>query len=99
MTKKHSPEAESTDDSLDQVIFPLDEEQTHEFLEVMHNPPPATDTQKAPMKRTPPWGERTQIENVFGQLEREGQRTVSIKEMDEAVAEQAAEDDERIKKG
>lgn len=42
------------------------------------------------MKRTPPWGERTQIEDVFGLLEREGQRTVSIEEMNEAMAERAA---------
>lgn len=87
------------DDPLDQVIFPLDEEQTRKFLEIMDNPPPANDALKALMKRTPPWGDRTQIEDVFGLLEREGQRTVPIEEMNEAIAEQAAEDDERIKKG
>ena len=65
----------------------------------MDNPPPANDALKALMKRTPTWGDRTQIEDVFGLLEREGQRTVSIEEMNEAIAEQAAEDDERIKKG
>ena len=99
MTKKRSPEAEPADDPLDQVIFPLDDEQTREFLEIMQGPPPATDTMKALMKGTPPRGERTQIENVFGLLEREGQRTVSIEKMNEAMAERAAEDDERIKKG
>ena len=50
------------------------------------------------MKRAPAWGECTQIDAVFGLLEREGQRTISIEEMNEAVAERAAEDDERSKK-
>jgi hypothetical protein len=99
MTKKPSREAETTDDPFDQVIFPRDDEQTREFLEVMHNPPPPNDALKALMRRTPPSSERTQIEDVFGLLEREGQRTLSIEEMNDAVAEQAAEDDERIKKG
>ena len=40
----------------------------------------------------PAWGERTQIEDVAGLLEREGQGTASIEEMKEAVAEQAAEE-------
>jgi hypothetical protein len=99
MTKKSSREAEPTGKPIDLVISPLDEEQTREFLEIMHNPPPPNDALKALMKPTPHWRERTQIEDVFGMLEREGQRTVSIEEMNEAVAEQAAEDDERIKKG
>ncbi|QIK95798.1 hypothetical protein G7076_04355 [Sphingomonas sp. HDW15A] len=60
---------------------------------------PADDPLKSPRKRTPLRGEWTHIEDVFGLLEREGQRTVSIDEMNEAVAERAAEDDERIKKG
>ena len=77
MTKKRSPEAEPADDPLDQVFFPLDDEQTREFLEIMQDPPPATDTMKALMKGTPPWGERAQIENVLGPLEREGQRTLN----------------------
>lgn len=98
MTKKLSREAEPADDPLDQVIFQLGEEQTRKFLEIMNDPPPANDALKALMKRTPPWGERTQIEDVFGLLEREGQRTVSIQEMNEAVAEHAAEEDERIEK-
>ena len=59
----------------------------------------AEDPLKALMKRTPPRGECTHIEDLFGLLEREGQRTVSIEEMNEAVPEQAAEDDERIKRG
>lgn len=44
-------------------------------------------------------GEQTQIKDVFGLLERQGQRTISIEEMNESVAEQAAENYERIKKG
>ena len=65
----------------------------------MQNPPPAADTMKELMKGTPWWGERTQSEDVFGVLEGEGQRTVSIEEMNKAMAERAAKDDERIKKG
>lgn len=98
MTKKSSHDAKSSDDPLDQVVFPLDEEQTRKFLEIMDSPPAANDALKALMKRTTIWDERTEIEDTFGLLKRADQRTVSIEEMNEAVAKQAAYDDERIKK-
>ena len=47
---------------------------------------PADDPLKGLMKRTPPRGECTQIEDVFGLLERERQRSVSIEEIPPLVS-------------
>lgn len=98
LAKKPASEIEPTEKPLDHEAFNLDDEQTRVFLEGLANPPPANEALTTLMKRTPPWEERSRIAGLFGMLEREGQRPVTIEEMKKAVAEQAAEDDGGIKK-
>lgn len=89
---KEEEQAASPADPLDQVGLELDAEQTRQLLEVLHNPPPANAALRALRKRTPPQGRQTDISEVFGLLEREGQRPISIEEMNDAIASKAAED-------
>ena len=98
MAKKPASEVEPAEKSLDREVFNLDAEQTRALLKDLANPPPANEALTTLMKRTPPWEERSRSENLFGMLEREEQRPVPIEKMNEAVGEQATEDDERIKK-